>query len=217
MALFHGCGGVVDRRGVLAKRYLDYAALLNRAGMHALVVDSLTPRYETELCTQRSGSRRVTQANRRLDAIGAVAYLAQRSDVDAKRIGLMGWSNGASTVLAATNLRHRDVAAAQVQPAFAIAFYPGCEAELRRGYEPAAPVLVLVGQLDDWTAPGPCRSLARRAARRSSSRAMPGPPMASTPTSRCACARTCRTASIRDTASMSAATPPPGAHRASAG
>ncbi len=160
VALFHGCGGVVDRRGILAKRYLDYAALLNRAGVHALIVDSLSPRYETELCTQRLGSRRVTQANRRLDAIGAVAYLAQRSDVDAKRIGLMGWSNGGSTVLAATNLRHRDVAAAQVQPAFAIAFYPGCEAELRRGYEPVAPILVLVGQLDDWTAPGPCRSLA---------------------------------------------------------
>jgi hypothetical protein len=29
-------------------------ALFNRAGYSALVVDSLTPRYEVELCTQRS-------------------------------------------------------------------------------------------------------------------------------------------------------------------
>ncbi|MGZ5183901.1 MAG: dienelactone hydrolase family protein [Caldimonas sp.] len=163
VALFHGCGGAFDRRGQLNRRMREYAALFNRAGYHALIVDSLTPRYETELCTQRVGARRVTQSNRRLDALGAVAYLAERSDVDAKKIGLVGWSNGGSTVLAATNLRHRDVAAAQVQPAFAIAFYPGCEADLKRGYEATAPLLLLIGQSDDWTPPGPCRALARQA------------------------------------------------------
>ena len=163
VALFHGCGGAFDRRGQLAKRMQEYSALFNRAGYSALVVDSLGPRYEVELCTQRPGSRRVTQSNRRLDALGAIAYLAERPDVDPRRIGIVGWSNGGSTVLAATNLRHRDVATAQVQPAFAVAFYPGCEADLRRGYEAAAPLLMLVGQADDWTAPGPCRALARDA------------------------------------------------------
>ena len=163
VALFHGCSGAFDRRGQLVRRMSDYAALFNRAGYSVLVVDSLTPRYEVELCTQRTGSRRVTQSNRRLDALGAVAYLAERPDVDAKRIGLVGWSNGGSTVLSATNLRHRDVAAAQTQPAFAVAFYPGCEVDLKRGYEAAAPLLMLVGQADDWTAAAPCRALAREA------------------------------------------------------
>ena len=106
----------------------------------------------------------MTQVNRRLDALGAIAYLAERSDVDEKRIGLIGWSNGGSTVLAATNLRHRDVATATTRPAFAIAFYPGCEADLKRGYEPAAPLLMLVGELDDWTPSAPCVALARAAA-----------------------------------------------------
>lgn len=163
VALFHGCSGAFDRRGQLVRRMQDYAALFNRAGYSALVVDSLTPRYEVELCTQRSGSRRVTQANRRLDALGAVTYLAERPDVDPRRIGLVGWSNGGSTVLSATNLRHRDVAAARLQPAFAVAFYPGCEAGLKRGYEAAAPLLMLVGQADDWTPAAPCRMLARQA------------------------------------------------------
>lgn len=162
VVLMHGCGGAVDRHGEPTLRMRRYADLLNRAGVHALVVDSLTPRYEIELCTQRLGKRRVTQVNRRLDALGAVAFLAQRDDVDARRIGLMGWSHGGSSVLAASNLRHRDVAAAQVRPAFAIAFYPGCEAELKRGYEPAAPLLILVGELDDWTPAAPCRALAKR-------------------------------------------------------
>lgn len=164
VAMFHGCSGPYDRSGGLGARMREYAALFNRAGMHVLIVDSLTPRYEKELCTQRIGKRRVTQANRRLDALGAVAYLSERKDVDATRIGLIGWSNGGSTVLAATNLRHRDVAAAQTKPAFAIAFYPGCEADLKRGYEPSAPLLMLVGLADDWTPAAPCRALATASA-----------------------------------------------------
>ena len=163
VALFHGCGGAFDRRGQLSKRMQDYAALFNRVGFSALVVDSLGPRYEVELCTQRVGSRRVTQSNRRLDVLGAVTSLAERTDVDPRRIGIVGWSNGGSSVLAATNLRHRDVAAALAQPAFAVAFYPGCEADLKRGYEAAVPLLLLVGQADDWTPAGPCRALAREA------------------------------------------------------
>ena len=161
IAMFHGCGGAYDKSGALARRMREYATLFNGLGLHVLVVDSLTARYEKELCTQRNGTRRVTQANRRLDALGAVAYLADRADVDAARIGLIGWSNGGSTVLSATNLRHHDVAAATVKPAFAIAFYPGCETDLRRGYTPSAPLLMLVGQLDDWTAAAPCLALAR--------------------------------------------------------
>ena len=164
IAMFHGCGGAYDRNGALARRMREYAELFNGLGLHVLVVDSLTPRYEKELCTQRIGKRRVVQVNRRLDALGAIDYLAERPDVDAKRIGLIGWSNGGSTVLAATNLRHRDVAAATTKPAFAIAFYPGCEADLRRGYSPSAPLLMLVGQADDWTPSAPCVALAKTAA-----------------------------------------------------
>jgi dienelactone hydrolase len=160
IAMFHGCGGAYDKRGDLSRRMREYAELFNGLGMHVLVVDSLTARYEKELCTQRTGTRRVTQANRRLDALGAIAYLADRADVDAKRIGMIGWSNGGSTVLSASNLHHRDVAAAIVKPAFAIAFYPGCESDLKRGYSPAAPLLMLVGQLDDWTPSAPCVALA---------------------------------------------------------
>ncbi|MDQ6684934.1 MAG: dienelactone hydrolase family protein [Pseudomonadota bacterium] len=160
VAMFHGCEGAYDKRRLLSRRLGDYAKLFNELGMHVLVVDSLSPRYETELCTQRVGRRRVTQTNRRLDALGALAYLAERPDVDAKRIGLIGWSNGGSTVLAATNQRHPDVAAAPTRPAFAVAFYPGCDSDLKRGYVPTAPLLLLLGGADDWTPAAPCRELA---------------------------------------------------------
>lgn len=164
--LLHGCGGAYAAKGELSLRMRGYAAWINEQGFHALVLDSLSPRGERELCTQRIGTRRVTMENRRLDALAGVAWLAQRSDVVAQRIGLLGWSHGGSTVLAATNLRHAAVRDAAVKPAFAIAFYPGCEAEQRRGYLAAAALLLLVGDADDWTPAEPCRHLAAAAAGR---------------------------------------------------
>ena len=78
-------------------------------------------------------------------------------------MGLLGWSHGGSTVLAATNLRQPEVRSAPVKPALAAAFYPGCAAELRRGYRAAAPLLLQVGEEDDWTPPEPCQQLATQA------------------------------------------------------
>ena len=164
LVLLHGCGGPYERSGRLDQRMRSYAALLNAQGAHALVLDSLTPRGEKELCTQKVGTRQVTQANRRLDALAALAWLAKRTGVDPQRLGLLGWSNGGSTVLAAINTRHPAVAAASVKAAFAVAFYPGCEAELKRGFESRTPFLMLVGEADDWTPAAPCHKLAGAAA-----------------------------------------------------
>ena len=165
MVLMHGCGGPFDGRGQWAARYTELASRLNAMGVHVLVTDSFTPRGERELCTQRVGQRRVTQLHRRRDALGSLQWLAAQPGVDAGRLGLLGWSNGGSTVLAATNLRHVEVAAAPVRPSLAVAFYPGCESELQRGFEASAPLLLLLGELDDWTAAAPCKALAQRAAR----------------------------------------------------
>ena len=160
LVLLHGCGGMYNAKGSVSERMRDYAAWLNQQGMHALVVDSFTPRGEKEICTQRTGTRAVTMAHRRQDALAGLQWLAQRPEVDAQRIGLLGWSNGGSTVLSATNTRHRQVKDFTRKPAFAVAFYPGCEAELKRGYAPSAPLLLLVGEADDWTSAAACHQLA---------------------------------------------------------
>nr|WP_316640509.1 dienelactone hydrolase family protein [uncultured Roseateles sp.] len=164
IVMLHGCGGPYNGKGQLSVRTKDYAALFNQAGWHALMLDSLTPRGEKELCTQKNGTRAVTMSNRRLDALGALEWLAQRPDVDARRLVLLGWSNGGSTVLAASNLTVDAVRAAPVRPKALVAFYPGCESDLKRGYAPSAPLLMLVGALDDWTPPQPCQALAEASA-----------------------------------------------------
>ncbi len=155
MVLLHGCGGAYDGRGRLGERYTGMAAHLNGLGVHVLVTGSFGPRHEVQICTQR-----IDQSQRRRDALGALQWLAARPDVDAGRLGLLGWSNGGSTVLAAINLRHREVAAAPVRPSLAVAFYPGCEAEHGRGFEPSAPLLMQLGEADDWTPAAPCKALA---------------------------------------------------------
>lgn len=162
--LLHGCGGAYDDAGRLSQRMRDYAGLLNAQGWHALVLDSLTTRGETELCTQKTGSRRITQTERRADALSGLQWLAARPDVDASRLALLGWSNGGSTVLAATNLEHPLVASSRPWPRAAVAFYPGCESELRRGYRPSTALLMLLGAADDWTPAAPCVALAGPAA-----------------------------------------------------
>lgn len=161
--VLHGCGGAFDRRGRLDARMSTYAALVTAEGWHALVLDSLGPRGVREMCTQAPGSRAVTQQQRRRDTLAALAWLAARPDVEASRLALVGWSNGGSTVLAATNARHPEVRASSAVPRAAVAFYPGCEAELGRGYETRVPLQLLLGGADDWTAPGPCIELARHA------------------------------------------------------
>jgi len=162
----HGCGGLYattgKRQGQLNARHQAMAELLLGQGFAVLFPDSLTPRGERELCTQRFAARRIDQAERRADALAALAWAAQHVDAAPGRVALLGWSHGGSAVLSATDSTRSDVRAQAVQPLLAVAYYPGCGAPLKAGWKPSAPVLMLLGAIDDWTPPEPCVALARQ-------------------------------------------------------
>ena len=172
----HGCGGMYSalksKRDELSARHRAMAELLTSEGYVVLFPDSFRPRGRDEICTIENRRRTITQANRRLDAQGALVYLQSRADVAPDRVASLGWSHGASTVLAALNTRQSAVAAwkdrASSPPYFraGVAFYPGCGDSLRArdGYAVAAPLELFVGGADDWTAPGPCIDLAKKLA-----------------------------------------------------
>jgi dienelactone hydrolase len=173
----HGCGGLHStRKGheeELAVRLAMRADLFLADGFAVLFPDSFGPRDVREVCTIRVGERTITSMRRRLDALGALAYLAQRRDIARSRIAVVGWSHGGSTALYAINARDPEVAAfASVAgaPAFraAVAFYPGCNGALKAGdrYQPTVPTRIHVGELDDWTPAAPCVELGRAIAAR---------------------------------------------------
>lgn len=174
----HGCGGMYSKREgheqELAERMALRADPLLRDGYAVLFADSFRSRGLTEVCTIRTGERTITASKRRLDALGALAYLASRRDIARGRIALVGWSHGGGAVLQAVNAGDRAVAAffgrRDAPPFFraAVAFYPGCATPLKEGdrFRPGAPTRIHIGLLDDWTPAATCVELGNAMAAR---------------------------------------------------
>jgi dienelactone hydrolase len=153
----HGCGGLVDRQGLLRRREADWARRFADAGYVALFVDSFSARGMRQICS--SSERAVFPKDRADDIAAAAEWLASQPFVDRKRLALIGWSHGAMSVLWA--LRPDFAGASRFKTA--IAFYPGCrQIDRLEGWRPTVPLTLLIGSADDWTRPGPCRRLAER-------------------------------------------------------
>ena len=164
----HGCGGLYasagERKGQLSARHQAMAELLVAEGYNVVFPDSLTPRGVAEICTQKMSTRSIDQSQRRADALATLAWVAAQPWAQPRRMALLGWSHGGSAVLSATDATRKDVQAqiaASVVPAIAVAFYPGCSAGLKSGYKPGAPLVLMLGEKDDWTPPGPCQALGK--------------------------------------------------------
>jgi dienelactone hydrolase len=151
----HGCGGPFPARDK------QWSELLTGAGHIVLFPDSFGSRGLTSQCNIPE-NQRVAQPGglRRRDALAAVAWLAMQPNTPAGGVVVMGWSNGGSTTLATGNAQP-DVAKGLIRGL--IAFYPGCNEALHlSGWKPIAPLLIMIGDADDWTKAAPCRALAER-------------------------------------------------------
>lgn len=150
----HGCGGLGNAKGIINPRHADWAARLQATGFIAIFPESFLSRGLGSQCNVRD--RDVRSKDRAYDAFATAEWLATRSDVDRNRIGLLGWSNGGTSVLSAS----RTIRAPKgVEFRQAVAFYPGCKVMAEEGFRPRIPVTILHGLADNWTAPEPCRSL----------------------------------------------------------
>ena len=145
----HGCEGwpaTADGRRLQAAKYVAQ-------GFAFLWVDSFGPRGIGQTCSPPPGS---PSADRLADAYGALDWLAVQQFADPTHIALLGASQGGSAVLvglgptaAALAHGHRFVAG--------VAFYPVCSPAYA---VVSAPLLVLVGALDDWTSASDCKAMA---------------------------------------------------------
>ena len=162
MLHLHGCGGFLNVAGLPNESYRFWAEHWVRLGFVVLVLDSLTPRGEKEICTQNARRIRVN-VERVRDAYAGLSYLAGLSDVDPGRILLQGWSNGGSVTLHALSATAPGRKPDGVRFKAAVAYYPGCAPLTRESWRPTAPLLIQTGAADDWTPAQPCELIVERA------------------------------------------------------
>jgi len=137
VVLMHGCGGVTQNMQVWAKRLRGW-------GYAALILDSFEQRGIDNVCNHGS---RFPGRERAKDAFAAGAYLRARTDIDPAHIGLIGFSHGGVTALAAAVQNRLNAYNAQAFAAV-VAYYPGCPAVAP---QLASDVQILIGSADDWT------------------------------------------------------------------
>lgn len=131
--------------------YRGAQELLVGWGYGALVVDSFSAGF-----SEQGRDHQPTMDDRTQDAWAAARYLASRSDVEAHRIGVVGWSlGGLATLLAVAGNVSSDRDAAQ-NFAAAIAIGPECPGKLR-GLR--TPLLILHGEADQSNAVEDCKNM----------------------------------------------------------
>ncbi|GMG84873.1 hypothetical protein LNKW23_40890 [Paralimibaculum aggregatum] len=149
--LSHGSGGLGLRQRRVARRLQD-------AGYAAFAIDHFGPRGVRS--TARDQIRMTAQAML-ADVMAARLLLASHPRIPAERIGMIGWSKGAITAVLGAVDRLAGYAArgGPERLAFAAAFYPFCGFDFT-GERLSGPLLMLLGEADDWTPAAPCLALA---------------------------------------------------------
>lgn len=151
--LVHDCRGIRDYQRTWAERLQDWGYLV-------LMLDSFTDRNIESTCNglAEEENNRI-RGGRVADIFAAHDYLISRNDVQRFRIGLMGWDY--HSVLGAVA---RDGIQQLYETRFmgAVAIYPSCNST--SGTDFVTPLLVLVGEDDDWAPADECRVMEQSAA-----------------------------------------------------
>jgi dienelactone hydrolase len=153
----------------LSQRHRMWGALWAANGYVAVLVDGFGPRGYPAGFPRFSFENRPDVVNevtvRPLDAYGALTWLRTRNDIAADRIGLHGWSNGASATLAAMAAGAGFARPASLKGfSAALVFYAGCGLRGRfdDGYRPYAATRVFHGTADEEVSYRRCRRLVER-------------------------------------------------------
>jgi dienelactone hydrolase len=153
--LLHGCSGLqreTSHQGVWRQLH-EYAGWYAARGFAALVLDSFTSRNVRHVCTGGEPG----PAARALDVYRALEYLGRQGRVDPSRAVVQGLSHGGTTVLAAMDEWVAEMARTPIRLRGGIAYYPSCSGSMARALY--GPVLILIGEKDDWTPAAPCEML----------------------------------------------------------
>jgi dienelactone hydrolase len=179
VVMMHGRAGAYSSasKGVydattLSQRHQFWGRLWAAQGYIAILVDGFGPRGYPRGFGRYTYASRPAELDevsiRPLDAYGALAYLRSRPEILTDRIGLHGWSNGASATLASMAPDTPGLAGQTPDAGFraALAFYPACRLKdhfAAIGYRSYAPLRVFVGTADEEISPRVCGELLKHA------------------------------------------------------
>ena len=156
VVLLHGASGPGGTGGI----YDDWTRVLNEAGFATFALDSFAGRGIVNIPGDAS---KVSPMVRIIDAYRALEILAKHPMIDASRVAVMGFSNGAPAALFSSMERFRRAyGSAEVQFAAHVSVYGFCFTTYREDENIAKPVLLLHGSADDWLPAEPCRRYAAR-------------------------------------------------------
>ena len=149
--LLHGCSGMENN----IPMWQDF---LRSKGYASAAVESFQKRGFSEICTDFG---RVPMSARIDDVYQGLAELAARSDIDPKRIAVMGFSNGGGAVFSSLT----SLVASRLPPGHArfragVALYPDCSLFAPTAF--AVPLATFIGRDDDWTPAAACEKLASK-------------------------------------------------------
>jgi len=151
----HGSAGARDTREG------DYGRGLSAAGFVVLVIDAFSPRGVASTAEDQA---RVTTGQMVRDAFAGLAYLAKHPLVDPRQVAVMGMSKGGSVALQAADPREQASARKRMGAgifAAHVPLYPGCSTQYRNP-KMTAPVLMLIGEEDDYTGVKSCSAYVDR-------------------------------------------------------
>lgn len=159
----HGCAGLFstarNRQGFPTARHDEMGMLLSERGYAVVFPDSFGSRNIGAICRQEFKDRKIDVSRRAGDVRETIGWIRTQAWGRQASIALLGWSHGGSTILEAIDARNPPIDAA-----VAFAFYPGCyQANKSRYVATNVPLIMYLGELDDWTDPKYCIDLGRRA------------------------------------------------------
>ena len=160
--LIPGCDGL-DRNGWAQMQ--TWARWLMQLDYAVMTIDSFTPRGVTNAC---ANGEIIPGELHAADAYTAAAHLSHFRQLQGGKIGVIGFSHGGWGALETASNRRPGIvelrarlAAQNVAIAAVVAVYPACFRHVQASFQ--IPLLILIGEKDDWTPAGACRRLAAHA------------------------------------------------------
>lgn len=140
--------------------FKDLVPGLVGAGIATLVLDSYTTRG---ISTTAADQTKLSKATRLVDAFQALKKLASLSMIDENKIGISGYSFGGTIAMVSADMRLVEAGLAGGKKFAAhLPVYPSCQSQFRTLKLTGAPMLFLVGGLDDYTPAKYCVSYVER-------------------------------------------------------